>query len=57
MVEYKGDGYATNDDSKEKRLIGAHWARLTGQCFAMVEKRLGESDIAAQIRVAAGPPR
>ena len=57
VVEYKGDGYATNDDSKEKRLIGAHWARLTGQCFAMVEKRLGESDIAAQIRVAAGPPR
>lgn len=26
VVEYKGDAYATNDDSKEKNLIGELWA-------------------------------
>jgi type III restriction enzyme len=27
VVEYKGDAYATNDDSKEKNLVGELWAK------------------------------
>ena len=53
VVEYKGDGYATNDDSREKKRIGERWAQETGQRFVMVEKRLGGLDMAAQIRLAA----
>ncbi|MES3014078.1 MAG: DEAD/DEAH box helicase family protein [Pseudomonadota bacterium] len=53
VVEYKGDGFATNDDSREKRLVGERWAQQTGQCFAMVEKRLNGLDVAAQISQAA----
>ena len=53
VVEYKGDGFATNDDAREKRLVGERWARQTGLCFAMVEKRLNGLDVAAQIRQAA----
>ena len=50
VVEYKGEGYATNDDSREKRLIGQRWAAQTGQCFSMVEKNIEGLDMAAQIR-------
>ena len=50
VVEYKGEGYATNDDSREKRLIGQRWAQQTGQRFAMVEKHIAGLDMAAQIR-------
>lgn len=53
VVEYKGDGYATNDDSREKRLVGERWAQTTGQRFVMVEKMLNGMDMAAQIRSAA----
>ena len=52
VVEYKGDGYATNDDSSEKRLVGERWAQTTGQRFVMVEKSLNGLDMAAQIRAA-----
>lgn len=52
VVEYKGDGYATNDDSREKRLVGERWAQTTGQRFVMVEKTLNGMDMAAQIRAA-----
>ena len=52
VVEYKGDGYATNDDSSEKRLVGERWAQTTGQRFVMVEKALNGMDMAAQIRAA-----
>lgn len=55
VVEYKGDDYATNDDSREKRLVGERWAQTTGQCFAMVEKSLNGVDMAAQIKAAARP--
>jgi type III restriction enzyme len=51
-VEYKGDGYATNDDSREKRLVGERWQQTTGQGFVMVEKMLNGMDMAAQIRAA-----
>ncbi|MEY8199656.1 MAG: restriction endonuclease subunit R, partial [Colwellia sp.] len=30
VIEYKGDAYATNDDSKEKNLIGELWAKNGG---------------------------
>ena len=41
VIEYKGAPYFTNDDSKEKRLIGELWAgRSGGKClFLMIEKR------------------
>ncbi|TAL64844.1 MAG: restriction endonuclease subunit R [Burkholderiaceae bacterium] len=52
VVEYKGDAYVTNDDSREKRLVGERWAQTTGQRFVMVEKTLNGMDMAAQIRTA-----
>src|SRR5665647_889644 len=60
VVEYKGDGYATNDDSREKRLVGQRWAQTTGQRFVMIEKMLNGMDMATQIRAAVkscGHPR
>jgi type III restriction enzyme len=54
VVEYKGEGFATNDDSREKRLVGERWAQQTGQFFAMVEKRLNGLDVAAQIARVSG---
>ncbi len=41
VIEYKGAPYYTNDDSKEKRLIGDLWAdRSNGKClFLMIEKK------------------
>jgi len=34
VVEYKGEAYATNDDSAEKRAIGNKWAELSnGKCL------------------------
>jgi hypothetical protein len=53
VVEYKGDGYATSDDSREKRLVGERWAQTTGQRFVMVGKTLNGMDMAGQIRAAA----
>lgn len=59
VVEYKGDAYATNDDSREKRAVGAAWARASGgqAVFAMVERLVDGLDVAAQIGLAlsAGP--
>jgi len=55
VVEYKGGDYVSNDDSREKRLVGERWAQTTGQRFVMVEKALNGMDMAAQIRVAATP--
>lgn len=52
VVEYKGDAYVTNDDSREKRLVGERWAQTTSQRFVMVEKTLNGMDMAAQIRAA-----
>ena len=58
VVEYKGEPYATNDDSAEKRAIGEAWARASGGhgLFLMVEKLLDGLDVAAQLqRVVALP--
>ncbi len=52
VVEYKGNGYVTNDDSREKRLVGLRWAQTTGHGFVMIEKTLDGMDMAAQIRAA-----
>jgi len=41
VIEYKGAPYFTNDDSKEKRLIGDLWAeRSVGKgLFLMIENK------------------
>jgi type III restriction enzyme len=41
VVEYKGDAYVTNDDSKEKKALGELWASKSGGkgLFLMAEKR------------------
>lgn len=47
VVEYKGEPYKTNDDSKEKRLVGEQWERASqGQClflFAVAQDEDGRS--------------
>lgn len=39
VVEYKGEGYKTTDDSVEKKAIGEVWARLTGNLFLFAVER------------------
>jgi type III restriction enzyme len=51
-IEYKGEAYATNDDSREKRLVGERWAQTTGQLFAMVELQRNGMGIEAQLNEA-----
>ena len=51
VVEYKGEAYASNDDSKEKKLLGELWAdRSGGSClFLMVDdKKFQKIDLAIQ---------
>jgi type III restriction enzyme len=40
IVEYKGEGWVTNDDTKEKRMIGERWEKLSGGkgLFMIAEK-------------------
>jgi type III restriction enzyme len=52
VVEYKGESYATNDDSREKRLVGERWAQTTGQRFVMVEKMRDGQGMATQLKTA-----
>jgi type III restriction enzyme len=51
VMEYKGEAYATNDDSREKRAVGHAWAKASrGEAvFVMVERKVGGLDIAAQL--------
>lgn len=51
-IEYKGDAYATNDDSKEKRQLGELWEeRSGGRClFLFAEKSVNGMNVAAQIK-------
>ncbi len=52
IVEYKGEAYASNDDSAEKRAIGEKWAEMSdGQClFIMaVEQDKKGRDVRQQI--------
>jgi type III restriction enzyme len=57
VIEYKGGNYFSNDDSREKRDIGAIWAAASaGRCvFAMVTDTatVGRS-VEAQLRAAIG---
>jgi type III restriction enzyme len=56
VVEYKGEAYATNDDSREKKAVGAAWQRASnGQAvFVMVERDLHGQDLGQQLRQAIG---
>lgn len=51
-VEYKGADRISNDDSKEKRMVGELWAaRSAGSClFCMVSKADAEGAIGAALR-------
>ncbi len=46
VVEYKGDAYATNDDSKEKNLVGELWAEHGGEkaLFLMAVDKKTDAD-------------
>ena len=52
VVEYKGDAYATNDDSREKNAVGQAWARGSAGkgVFLMVEHLVNGQDMMAQLR-------
>ncbi|RTL54401.1 MAG: DUF4926 domain-containing protein, partial [Rhodocyclaceae bacterium] len=39
VVEYKGEGYKSNDDSQAKRLVGEYWAKVSGNLFLMAVER------------------
>jgi len=39
VVEYKGAGYKTSDDSHEKRAIGEFWARASGNLFLLATQK------------------
>ena len=58
VVEYKGDAYATNDDSKEKRALGELWEkRSNGRClFLFAEKNINGMNVSAQIKMKQSEP-
>ncbi|MBE2897125.1 DEAD/DEAH box helicase family protein [Pasteurellaceae bacterium HPA106] len=52
IVEYKGEPYKTNDDSKEKCLIGERWEALSnGRCLFIMASKEDEKgrDVRAQL--------
>ncbi|MBK6906676.1 MAG: DEAD/DEAH box helicase family protein [Rhodocyclaceae bacterium] len=50
VVEYKGEGYKSNDDSIAKRVVGEFWAKASGNLFLMaVERDDSGRDVRAQI--------
>lgn len=50
VVEYKGEGYKTNDDSQAKRLVGEYWAKASGNLFLFaVERDAQERDVRQQL--------
>ena len=53
VVEYKGKDYATNDDSKEKKLLGEVWAKgSNGRALFLMAVKKDErgSNVHEQIR-------
>lgn len=51
VVEYKGEGYKTNDDSVIKRRIGETWAAVSGNLFLFAVERDAEGrNVAGQLR-------
>ena len=57
-VEYKGESYRTNEDSREKETLGKLWAERSGgrAVFAMVHKQPGGRDLREQLREALAEP-
>ena len=57
VVEYKGEAYATNDDSREKRAVGHAWAQASAgkAMFVMIEREVGGLDVGAQLERAIAP--
>ena len=50
VIEYKGEHLWSNDDSKEKRLLGDLWAeRSDGKCLFVMPKGKSFADIKARI--------
>jgi type III restriction enzyme len=51
VVEYKGDAYATNDDSREKNAVGRAWAGASSgtAMFTFIEKKVGGLDMTQQL--------
>jgi len=52
VVEYKGEPYRTNDDSREKLQVGHQWEKSSGgRCLFMfaVERDDTGRDVASQI--------
>ncbi|MDH3974043.1 MAG: DEAD/DEAH box helicase family protein [Deltaproteobacteria bacterium] len=52
VVEYKGEGYKTTDDSREKKAVGEYWAKSSGgKCFFLfaVEKDDKGRDVYGQL--------
>lgn len=47
VIEYKGEPYKTNDDSREKQQVGEQWEKSSGgRClflFAVADDDLGRS--------------
>ena len=56
VVEYKGNAYATNDDSVEKRKLGQLWADRSGgkALFLMAERVKNGMNVREQIAAAVG---
>ena len=49
IVEYKGAHIAEGPDTDEKRTIGALWEKESDGLFIIVEKKVGEKDMRAQL--------
>lgn len=55
IVEYKGEGYKSNDDSVAKRQVGEYWAKVSGNLFLMaVERDADGRDVVAQLAAVIG---
>ena len=56
VVEYKGDVYATNDDSRVKKAVGKAWADASGgrALFTFIERELVSMDMVQQFNRAVG---
>jgi type III restriction enzyme len=57
VVEYKGEGYKTTDDSREKKVIGELWAEKSGgACLFLfaVEKDVAGRDVYQQLERVVG---
>ena len=51
VVEYKGEAYATNDDSREKNAVGRAWAAASAGAalFTFVEREVGGLNMTQQL--------